>query len=323
MPDYSLVPVDYQPDFSDYSLVPVDYDPFGDDGATQQAQAQPAQTQAQPAPPRPQSRPPQPTTGNDLPDVGPPLIGNGGQFSAGTAIGNKAADIAGKVAYGMMRQVATLPQRAMDAAAESFNHTYGPGPSTLSDSDVWVDPLPAVAAETALMTMGGIGAPRFAGIGAKSVAEEAGAALRNAAPEVAFVHARGDAIEGVGRSGSAESSANAPTGNSYSVLFETKLRPTSYPGLPRRAHYREANEALLQAMEANDAFARNMQDLGVNLRRTPTGLAPLTPPTGFSWHHAEEPGVLQLVPRQQHDPGTIFQDILHPDRRGGFFTWGK
>ena len=30
---YTLVPVDYQPDFSDYSLVPVDYDPFsGDDG---------------------------------------------------------------------------------------------------------------------------------------------------------------------------------------------------------------------------------------------------------------------------------------------------
>jgi hypothetical protein len=37
MPDYSLVPVDYQPDFSDFSLVPVDYDPFADD-ITQQAQ---------------------------------------------------------------------------------------------------------------------------------------------------------------------------------------------------------------------------------------------------------------------------------------------
>ena len=29
MPDYSLVPVDYQPDFSEVSLVPVDHDPFG------------------------------------------------------------------------------------------------------------------------------------------------------------------------------------------------------------------------------------------------------------------------------------------------------
>jgi hypothetical protein len=39
VPDYSLVPVDYQPDFSDYSLVPVDYDPFSDDGVTRQAAA--------------------------------------------------------------------------------------------------------------------------------------------------------------------------------------------------------------------------------------------------------------------------------------------
>ena len=36
MPDYSLVPVDYQPDFDDYSLVPVDHDPFAADGVAQQ-----------------------------------------------------------------------------------------------------------------------------------------------------------------------------------------------------------------------------------------------------------------------------------------------
>jgi len=56
--DYSLVPVDYQPDFSGYSLVPVDYDPFAGDGhaggegvtqaqATQSGQAQPGENQKQ------------------------------------------------------------------------------------------------------------------------------------------------------------------------------------------------------------------------------------------------------------------------------------
>ncbi len=51
MPDYSLVPVDYQPDFDGYSLVPVDYDPFAADGVTQQAQFQqpPTATAASPA----------------------------------------------------------------------------------------------------------------------------------------------------------------------------------------------------------------------------------------------------------------------------------
>jgi hypothetical protein len=45
MPDFSLVPVDHQPDFSDVSLIPVDHDPFSADGANQQVQAQPGQTQ--------------------------------------------------------------------------------------------------------------------------------------------------------------------------------------------------------------------------------------------------------------------------------------
>ena len=60
MPDYSLMPVDCQPDFDDYSLVPVDYDPFAADGGTQLAQVQPAQaqqTQSQPTQPQPQSQP--------------------------------------------------------------------------------------------------------------------------------------------------------------------------------------------------------------------------------------------------------------------------
>jgi hypothetical protein len=40
MPDFSLVPVDHQPDFSDVSLVPVDHDPFSADDLIQQARAQ-------------------------------------------------------------------------------------------------------------------------------------------------------------------------------------------------------------------------------------------------------------------------------------------
>jgi hypothetical protein len=39
MPDYSLVPVDHQPDFGDVSLVPIDYDPFSADGVTRQSAA--------------------------------------------------------------------------------------------------------------------------------------------------------------------------------------------------------------------------------------------------------------------------------------------
>ena len=67
MPDYSLVPVDYQPDFDNHSLVPVDYDPFAADGPAQQAQIQQAQAQAPPQQP--------PATGAGQPDAGAPAAG--------------------------------------------------------------------------------------------------------------------------------------------------------------------------------------------------------------------------------------------------------
>jgi hypothetical protein len=69
MPGYTLVPVDYQPDFEDTSLIPVDYDPFAHDGPVQQAQFQqpPAQPQG---PPRQQ-----PPTGAGQPDAGAPAAG--------------------------------------------------------------------------------------------------------------------------------------------------------------------------------------------------------------------------------------------------------
>jgi hypothetical protein len=70
MPDFSLVPVEHQPDFDAVSLVPVDHDPFGDSGAVQQAQLQPVQfqqpqTETQTAQPVPQTQAQQLAAGAD------------------------------------------------------------------------------------------------------------------------------------------------------------------------------------------------------------------------------------------------------------------
>lgn len=65
MPDYSLMPVDHQPDFDDYSIVPVDHDPFAANSLAQQAQIQLAQAQ-------PQQQPP---AGAGQPDAGVPTAG--------------------------------------------------------------------------------------------------------------------------------------------------------------------------------------------------------------------------------------------------------
>ena len=139
MSDCSLVPVDHQPEFERVSLVPVEHDPFIEEGEAQQEQAQP-----QSVPPHPQ-QPQSSATRDDLPDIGPPLIGDGGQFSAGTAFGNRAADVASKVAYGLMKQIATLPQRAIEASAADVQHL---------GEDGYTPQAIGPAVETALMMMG-------------------------------------------------------------------------------------------------------------------------------------------------------------------------
>jgi A nuclease of the HNH/ENDO VII superfamily with conserved WHH len=136
------------------------------------------------------------------------------------------------------------------------------------------------------------------------------------------------ATEGLNHVGSASPNAWSavvlgPTGQFYSVAFETKLSPRSYPGVSRPAHFQEANESLLRTMEGQADFAGIMGDLRIGMERTSTGLAPRTPPAGWTWHHAEEPGVMQLVPRSQHAWESIFQDALHPNGRGGYSIWGK
>src|SRR5438477_2397227 len=99
MPDFSLVPVDYQPDFSDVSFIPVEHDPFGDDDVIQQAQAQPVQFQ----PLQPRTVQPQPASPLQPPAAGAPA-GDGSYpdfdgFSANPGNGVRDADIAGNDGY--------------------------------------------------------------------------------------------------------------------------------------------------------------------------------------------------------------------------------
>lgn len=114
-----------------------------------------------------------------------------------------------------------------------------------------------------------------------------------------------------------------PNGKFYSVVFQTKLNPTSYPGVSRGRHFQESNEAFLRAMEGDSAFAESMGGMGINIQRTPKDLAPRKAPDKWTWHHGQEPGVMQLVPRAQHQWGSIFKDAFHPGGKGGYSIWGK
>ncbi len=115
----------------------------------------------------------------------------------------------------------------------------------------------------------------------------------------------------------------AKDAKAYSTIFETTLKKTSYPGKSRAKHFQEANENLLSQMEIDSEFNNMMKHLGVDIKRTSTGLAPRRPPEGFTWHHEVEDGLMRLVPREQHTPGSAYWNVLHPNGRGGYSIWGK
>ena len=104
----------------------------------------------------------------------------------------------------------------------------------------------------------------------------------------------------------------------YSVAFETQLAPPQF-GLGRPEHFRIANQVLQAERAANPALAE--------LVPAPAGLR--LPPQGWTWQHATiqqgggRAGVLQLVPRYQHTPGSPFWPLLHPlpGGAGGYWEW--
>jgi hypothetical protein len=119
MPDYSLVPVDYQPDFDHYSLVPVDYDPFAADGVAQQSQIQQAQAQLQGPPQQ------QPATGTGQPDAAAPAAG--GVLSPLTENGRVDSYVYKKLSTGTPPagpQVSTAEGNVTITATDGANHTF-------------------------------------------------------------------------------------------------------------------------------------------------------------------------------------------------------
>jgi hypothetical protein len=112
----------------------------------------------------------------------------------------------------------------------------------------------------------------------------------------------------------------------YSVAFETTLQPLAGGAartLSRAPYFKAANEALLLEMRANAGFAQSMEHLGIHVPSSSTGAALGRSPAGWTWHHVpNRPGVMQLVPRSEHQGGA-WQPLFHPGGVGGFKVVGS
>uniref|UniRef100_UPI0018E45665 HNH endonuclease n=1 Tax=Tsuneonella flava TaxID=2055955 RepID=UPI0018E45665 len=113
----------------------------------------------------------------------------------------------------------------------------------------------------------------------------------------------------------------------YSNAFEVQLPDSAYPGVSRQRHNQLSNQALHEAFEADPSFSTQMENLypGIvdGVRPGVRGAYPRSAPTpDVTWHHGDNPGQMQLVPRDQHTTSGPAQDSLHSDGSGGYSNWG-
>lgn len=114
----------------------------------------------------------------------------------------------------------------------------------------------------------------------------------------------------------------------YSVAFEGKLPQGLYPGVSAPRHFQQMNEQLFNAFKADPAFAARMEAEfpGVILGVQPGKKGAFSrgsPTSDLTWHHEPNtPGLMQLVPRNQHAATGAVQRALHPNQQGGMEVWG-
>ncbi len=113
-----------------------------------------------------------------------------------------------------------------------------------------------------------------------------------------------------------------PDKTAYSAVFEIYLDPKDY-GTSDDIHFNRANEALHKAILADPEFAAMMEKLIPGVTEMVSSKGGRENPDGYTWHHESTPGLMRLVPRDQHTSGSTFWNALHPDpkRRGGYALW--
>ncbi|GAA0505664.1 HNH endonuclease [Deinococcus depolymerans] len=83
-------------------------------------------------------------------------------------------------------------------------------------------------------------------------------------------------------------------------------------------HFNRSNAALDAALKADPKFAAEMEELIPGVKNAVSRTGGRETPTGWTWHHSDEPGKMQLVPSDDHwgDWKTY-----HPDGKGGYAKW--
>jgi hypothetical protein len=97
----------------------------------------------------------------------------------------------------------------------------------------------------------------------------------------------------------------------FETQFETIIDDIHIGSGQHRLHFKAANQRLHDAIKANPSFAKQLGLSPDDVMQLPTSK---DPPTGYTWHHHQDVGRMQLITRSAHD--------LAMPHTGGMSIWG-
>ncbi|HGB2023498.1 TPA: RHS repeat-associated core domain-containing protein, partial [Salmonella enterica subsp. enterica serovar Wangata] len=112
------------------------------------------------------------------------------------------------------------------------------------------------------------------------------------------------------------------TPGEYTVYYQHQL-PTGDYTKSDDYHFKNANEGLYNAMNQDPQLRASLERRypGIYEHVSPGARNGYSsePPRGTTWHHANQPGSLELVDFEHH---RKYSKIYHPDGTGGRNKWG-
>ncbi len=134
-------------------------------------------------------------------------------------------------------------------------------------------------------------------------------------------------------SSSAVTATNEQPPRWYNNYYNVRLAGADF-GKSRKEHYKICNQFLLKQVEKDEAAGvrfcpdiSNVDLIALISKNTQNGTHSLHP--HFIWEHCSSTtahgvlGVMRLIPKSQHTPGSLYWRLLHPEYKnmGGYHEW--
>jgi len=104
----------------------------------------------------------------------------------------------------------------------------------------------------------------------------------------------------------------------YHVFDTYELEPNKYYSSDSK-QFKLANESFLNKIKSDSAFRKNLYKRHPELEAWVKNGNRESSPKGFTWHHSQQPGLLELVDRYDHRHNSRY---YHVNGKGGRAIWG-